>query len=112
MPVVFGTHQEQCGDLVVLAVHGDVDLQSAPELGAALARVHNDRSGDVVIDLSAVTFLDSSGLGAIVTAHHALQASGHSVRVVCTDPRILKIIKLTRLDEVVPVFDSLDEACR
>ena len=111
MPVVFATRQVQRGDVVVLVVEGDVDLQSAPLLSAALADLETG-SGDVVIDLSGVTFLDSSGLGAIVTAHHAMAASDRRVLLVCTDARILKIIRLTRLDEVVPVFDSVDSAGR
>lgn len=112
MPVIFRTRREPHGDAVVLAVEGDVDLQSAPALSAALADLQREHSGDVVIDLTAVTFLDSSGLGAIVTAHHAIAAAGHRVLLVCTDARILKIIRLTRLDEVVPVFESVDAACR
>ena len=111
MRVVFATRQEQRGDIVVLAVSGDVDLQSAPQLSTALTAAETARRGDLVIDLTEVTFLDSSGLGAIVTAHHAVTAAGHAVKLVCTDPRIGKIIRLTRLDEVVPVFDSVDAAC-
>jgi anti-sigma B factor antagonist len=56
----------------VVAVTGEVDLASSPDLAAYLTEV----DGVVVIDLAAVTFLDSSGMGALVSARKRLQGRG------------------------------------
>jgi anti-sigma B factor antagonist len=102
---------ERRGPAVVLAVEGEVDLQTAPELDARLGELEIGRDADLVLDLTGVTFLDSTGLGLIVKTHHAVAASGFHLKLVCADPKILKIIRLTRLDEVVSIFDTVDGAC-
>jgi anti-anti-sigma factor len=68
--------RDQDGTTVV-GVSGEVDLASSPDLTACLDQV----DGVVVVDLSAVTFLDSSGMGALVAARKRLQADGGDLTV-------------------------------
>lgn len=99
-----------CRDAAVLAVSGEIDIHSAPLLTARLAELE-DSAGTVVVDLTGVEFLDSSALGALVGAHRRATAAGRSLRLVCDRPHILKVFRITRLDEVIPVFDSVEAAC-
>lgn len=94
----------------VLAVAGEVDLQSAPHLANALEEARVAGASIVVVDLSRVDFLDSSGLGVLVTANRDIQADGASLRIVRPRPAINKVLTLTRLTEVIATFDSVDEA--
>ena len=87
--------------MTVVAVHGELDLHAAEELRTALGS--NGRR--VVIDLIGTTFIDSTALGVISGA-----AKSSDVTVVASDPRIVRIFKLTGLDRSIRVERSLAEA--
>ena len=105
-----GFRTAQRSSAMVVAVDGEIDLHTAPQLSEQLAALEESRTGELVLDLTGVTFLDSSGLGVIVAAHRTVTAAGHQLKLVCVQPHIVRILKLTRLSDVVPVFDSLDAA--
>jgi anti-sigma B factor antagonist len=92
----------------VVSVAGDIDIQTAPALRERLAAVAEARV--VVVDLSAVGFLDSSGVGALVGAADAMRADGGSLRLACPPPRVQKVFRISRLAEVIPIYDDVDEA--
>ena len=94
----------------VVAVSGDVDMQTAPQLAEALQAVSSSANTSLVVDLSAVEFLDSSGLGVLVAAHRELSANGGRMKLVRPRPAINKVLTLTRLTEIIEAFDSLDDA--
>jgi anti-sigma B factor antagonist len=64
----------------------------------------------VVLDLSGVAFLDSTGLSAIVAARRLARARAGELRVVCPSGSALRVIRMTRLDHVLAVFPSQDAA--
>ena len=68
-----------------------------------------DRSGRVLLDLSSVDFIDSSGLGAIVAALKQLQP-GQKMVLCGLTPTVAKVFRLTRMDSVFPIFDDMDSA--
>lgn len=97
------------GPCVVLAVRGDVDIATAPALRDELARriAGHDR---VVIDLGDVPFLDSTGLGVLVAAHHKAATTGCKV-VLARPQRIVKnALRLVQVDHVIDVYDDVDAA--
>ena len=103
--------QERDG-CVVLAVSGEVDLGTAPRLREQLIALVTDGRRHVVVDLSATEFLDSTGLGALVAGFKRLRAHDGDMRLVCTTTRIRKVFELTRLDRILPMFESVEDACR
>ncbi len=82
------------GGRAVLAVGGEVDLGTAERFRNALLEAQG--SPRVVVDLSAVTFLDSSGLHALVAAYHRVPAGGE-LRVVGLRPNVRKVFEITGL---------------
>lgn len=92
---------------VVVSVSGEVDIATAPAVGAELADVLAEGRVRAVVDLSAVTFLDSSGLAVLVGAHNQFKAAGGQVRLVVTDRRVRMPLEVTGLINVVAVYDSL-----
>jgi anti-sigma B factor antagonist len=94
---------------VICEAAGEIDLATSGLLGDALTAALAGSSGAVVADLSAVTFLDSSGLRVLVDAHMA--ATG-TVRfaVVAGSNATLRPLQLTGLDEEIAVFGTLDAA--
>ncbi len=100
---------ERDGRSVVTAA-GELDVHSAPVLQAELDPLAQRPEGSVVVDLSAVAFIDSTGLGVLVTALKHVREVGGTLDVVVTAPRVLKVFALTGLDVVIPLHGSLDEA--
>jgi anti-sigma B factor antagonist len=103
--------RELVRDTSVLAVEGELDLASAPSLKWALEDVQSNHSHHVVVDMSHVTFIDSTALGVLVGAQRALDA-GVRLAIACSEENVLRIFELTGLDgmfEIVPTLqDALD----
>jgi len=100
---------DQDGRTVVAAV-GEVDLFTAPGLDAELTRVVTGGATAVVVDLSGVDFLDSTGLSVIVKALKRVREAGGSLSVVVTSERVAKVFRITGLDQILPVHPSLAAA--
>ncbi|MFD6100393.1 STAS domain-containing protein [Nocardiopsis flavescens] len=91
--------------VAVVPVEGEIDLATVPGLRARLAAAVGDQACEcLVVDLDGVGFLDASGVGALVAAHHAMAARGG--RVVLARPRppvarVLEILGMERLFDIV-----------
>jgi anti-sigma B factor antagonist len=94
----------------VLEVGGEVDVYTAPRLRERLVELVDGGARDVVVDLGRVDFLDSTGLGVLVGALKRLRAAGGTFGLVCSKEPLLKIFRITALDQVFPIFTSVDEA--
>jgi anti-sigma B factor antagonist len=98
-------------DVPVLHVAGEVDLATAPALRDALGALLADgAAARVVVDLSAVTFLASSGLAALLEAHQRACASGRALRVVVAERTVWRVLEVTGLVRVLDCHASLREA--
>jgi len=100
----------RAGDHTVLQVGGEVDVYTAPRLRERLIELVDGGARRVVVDLGAVEFLDSTGLGVLVGAHKRLRAANGSLSLVCTREPLLKIFRITALDQVFPLYDTVDSA--
>lgn len=107
----FALQTEDHGTCVVLAIAGEVDLGTAPELREKLFELVADGHRRIVIDLTATEFMDSTGLGALVAGLKRLRAHQGDMRLVCVTARIRKVFEITHVDRVIPMFDSVDAAC-
>ena len=98
----FSRTARSLGDVHLVALHGELDLATA----AGLAEWLDDLAGsDVVIDLAGLTFMDSSGIGAIARARRRLAASGTSLVVVRPQPQVLRLLELTGVTDWVGEWD-------
>ena len=80
---------------VVIAVAGEIDLATAPQLADCL-REHQDT--DVIVDLSQVSFLDSSGINALVQAYRRLRGQGRSLRAAHEQDHVRAVLKASGVD--------------
>jgi anti-sigma B factor antagonist len=97
------------GAVPVVGVSGEVDVYAAPELRERLTEILAD-GRSVVVDLTDVGFLDSTGLGALVAARTTAAERGAELPLVCTHQRILKLFTITGLDGVFTIHDTVDAA--
>jgi anti-sigma B factor antagonist len=102
-------HQDGHG--TVLGVDGEVDLATAPQLQAKLMDLVNEGTdGGVVVDLTRVAFMDSTGIRVLLAAHQRAPARGVTIRLVCPEGPVLRVVRLTGAERVLPTYRSLVEA--
>ncbi len=94
----------------VIDVQGEIDMYTAPRLRELLIDLVSKGSYQLVVNLDNVGFLDSTGLGVLVGALRPVRAHGGSLDLVCTQPRIRKILKITGLTEVFGIYETVDQA--
>jgi anti-sigma B factor antagonist len=97
-------------DTALVALHGQVDLHTAPELRDELVSAIDDGAVNVVVDLTSATFIDSMTLGVLLGAVKRLRPRGGRLRIVCSDPNIRKIFEITLLDRVFSLFETREAA--
>lgn len=108
MDLSVSTH-DQAGRTIVAAT-GEVDVYTAPVLDEALSAAIAGGATSVVVDLSGVDFLDSTGLSVLVKALKRVRDADGALDVVVTAERVSKVFRITGLDQVIPVHASLADA--
>jgi anti-sigma B factor antagonist len=93
----------------VLGVTGELDLATAPELKWALADLQTEGSLNLIVDLSQISFIDSTALGVLVGAQRGLDVGARLV-LICAEENVLRIFELTGLDGMFDIFATIEEA--
>ncbi|HYF25259.1 MAG TPA: STAS domain-containing protein [Baekduia sp.] len=107
----FGLTSEPAdGDRHVVAVRGEIDLFTAPELKAALGEAIEAGRNRIVVDLSDTTFLDSTALGVLIGTVKRLRSRDGRLTIVNTDASIAKTFEITGLDQIFTIRGTRDDA--
>jgi anti-anti-sigma factor len=94
----------------VLMPQGDVDLSSAPQLRMALTPALESENSRVLIDLSGVGFMDSTGVGVMVNALNRIKQKGGAIAFCSATPRVHRILQIAGLLRALPLYESRSEA--
>jgi anti-sigma B factor antagonist len=106
----FGLSQRELDRLTsVISVEGELDLATAPRLKWMLIDVLEAGCTRLVVDLSRVSFLDSTALGVLVGVKRRLDPDAR-LAIVCARPAVLKIFEFSGMDGAFEVFPTADEA--
>ena len=100
----------QQSDRTIIEVGGEIDVYTAPKLRDKITELVADGTYQIVIDMEAVEFLDSTGLGVLVGGLKKVRAHDGSLELICTQDRLLKIFRITGLAKVFVIHDSADGA--
>lgn len=95
---------------VIIAVHGQADLHTAPQLREAMTTAIDGGATSLIVDLSDATFVDSMTLGVLLGGVKRLRPQGGQLRVVVTQPGLRRIFEVTLLDRVFMLFPTRAEA--
>jgi len=102
---------EQRGSAVLLAVHEErLDAHNSSELKAQMLKLFEEGKNNLVIDLQAVRFVDSSGLGALVSGFKNASSRNGSLKLSGLQLQVKSMFELTRLHRVFEIFTDVDEA--
>ncbi len=101
---------KEIGSVTVVAPSGDVDMAVADDVRVRLTELVDRGRGHLVLDLGAVMYIDSSGLGALVAAMKHARAAGGDIKVSALESDVRSLFEMTRLNEVLSVHASRQEA--
>jgi anti-sigma B factor antagonist len=94
----------------VLPLEGEIDLHVSPRVSAALGAIIEQRPPRVVVDLSAVTYIDSSGLAVLIEGMQNVEAYGGKFILAGIQDNVRPIFEIARLDQVFIIFPHVDAA--
>jgi anti-sigma B factor antagonist len=101
---------EKIDGVTVVVVNGDLLGTKSLKAKETLLALIGEGARNIVVDLSAVVFVDSSGLGALVSALKTLRASGGDLRVCGAVAQVVTIFELTRLTKLIRIFPDRQSA--
>jgi len=107
----FSSRQSQLTDgLGLVEVSGEVDLYTAPRMKEDLVALIETGVGQVVVDLSRVTFIDSTALGVIISGVKRLAERDGHLAIVAGSRPVVRILSVTGLDKVLTIYDTREAA--
>lgn len=109
MEITLNVHSEPPG-FTVIEVGGEIDVYTAPKLRERLVSLVESGSYQLIVDMESVEFLDSTGLGVLVGGLKRVRAHEGWIDLVCTQSRILRIFRITGLNRVFSIYNTVPEA--
>jgi len=111
MSDMFSVSGERLGDdLGVVVLAGEVDIFTAPQFKECLLGLIDEGVTRLVVDLSAVTFIDSTALGVLIGGVRRVHGSGGAMTIVVTSRPVERVLAVTGLDRVFSLHATRDEA--
>jgi anti-sigma B factor antagonist len=98
------------GGYTVLSPHGEIDYATGPQLKEAITDALVAGKLHLVVDLLGVEFIESTGLGALIGGRRRARALDGSLSLVCAESSVLKVFRVTGLDRVFEIHDSVESA--
>lgn len=100
---------QEHGTTVVVTLAGEIDLQHSPEVRRQLMDLMFEQR-DVLVELSRVAYIDSSGIASLVEAYQAARKNGTRFVLVAVSAPAMRVLQLARLDKVFALADTVDAA--
>jgi anti-sigma B factor antagonist len=103
---ILDVRTEDRDGLVHMALVGELDLSSVAKVQEELRRIEADAPAKLVVDLSKLTFLDSTGLRCIVTADERAREQGRRIVIVRGPDAVQRVFAITRLEDRLEIVDD------
>ncbi len=100
----------EAGPSVVVQPTGRLNMVAAPRLREQLRDLVDSGSRRLVVDLSTTDFVDSSGLGALISGLKSARQAGGDLRIAAPNAQVRSVLSLTRLDRVLTAYESAESA--
>jgi anti-sigma B factor antagonist len=94
----------------VIAVEGEIHVSTAPEFSGVLSAAVESGRTRLVLDLTGVTFIDSTGLSVLLNALRRVTRAGGAMALVCQNPTVLRLFEITKLDTTFAIHAELEPA--
>jgi len=100
------------GDVVILDISGEIDLYNAPEIKDAINKLIEQKKYNVIINLKGVSYIDSSGIGALISSLSNLKKYQGGLKIINVFASVKKVFELTKLTSFFEIYDSAEEAVK
>lgn len=97
---------------VVLDINGEIDLYNAPEIKSKITELMESGKSDIIINLEKVSYIDSSGIGVLISSLSNLKKAGGSLKIINVFASVRKVFELTKLTSFFDIYDSEDDAMK
>jgi anti-sigma B factor antagonist len=97
-------------EITVISVGGELDLETAPQLQQQISTLMDQGVRRIVIDLSGVTFCDSTGLSVFVRTRNTSDETGGDIRLASPQPGVRRILQISGLYDALGTYATVDEA--
>jgi anti-sigma B factor antagonist len=98
------------GDIVILDIAGEIDLYNAPEIKDIINKLIEEKKFNVIINLDQVSYIDSSGIGALISSLSNLKKYQGGLKIINVFASVRKVFELTKLTSFFEIYDLEDEA--
>lgn len=111
-PATFEVRTEELEDGIrALAVHGELDMDTAPELERGLEQALSESDASIMLDLSACEFIDSTGIALIVRTWQQLEKeAGRKLVLCCNNHQVRRLLKITGVESSISMHEQRDAA--
>ena len=100
------------GEVVILDISGEIDLYNAPEIKDIINKLIEQKRYNVVINLKDVTYIDSSGIGALISSLSNLKKYQGGLKIINVFASVRKVFELTKLTSFFDIFDNEEDAIK
>jgi len=98
------------GEVIVLDISGEIDLYNAPEIKDIINKLIEEQKFNVIINLEKVSYIDSSGIGALISSLSILKKYQGGLKISNVYASVRKVFELTKLTSFFEIFDNEDDA--
>ena len=102
--------QREKSTIIILDINGEIDLYNAPEIKGTIQRLINSQKYNVIINLEKVSYIDSSGIGALISSLSNLKKYQGSMKIINILASVKRVFELTKLISFFEVYSSEEEA--
>lgn len=103
---------KKAGDIIVLAVDGEINFNSSPDFRKAFLKVLDSNAHKVIVNLGGVGYVDSSGLATLVEAHQKIKNTGGKLKLVKLTPKVKSLFEITKLEKLFEIFSNEEDALK
>ena len=103
---------KEVGDIGLVEVEGEVDAEHSPQLKKTLEKARENKIKYIVLDLKKVSFIDSTGLGILISLMRRLKEEEGHLRLACLQEEVRSIFEITRLYRVFDISESAEDALK
>ena len=98
------------GEVVILDISGEIELYNAPEIKDIINKLIEERKYNVIINLEKVSYIDSSGIGALISSLSNLKKYQGGLKIINVYASVRKVFELTKLTSFFEIFDAEEDA--
>ncbi|MGA2141047.1 MAG: STAS domain-containing protein [Brevinematales bacterium] len=103
-------NRREVGDIVIFDINGEIDLYNAPEIKEKIKDELNKNKVNVVINLDRVSYIDSSGIGVLISSLSNLKKIGGALKLINVYASVRKVFELTKLTSFFDIYDNESDA--